>query len=93
MLNGNEKLLAELSQLLVEFSEVCKKESQRVTELQANFEELTTKVATSEGKYTEKDIDGLYATHLELASAKASVVAYTHITDRLTAIVTKMMGA
>ena len=86
MLNGNEKLLAELSQLLVEFSEECKKNSQRAAELQT----IIAAVGVNPGDLTEEDLATLNA---ELSETKVAITAYTHITDRLTAIVTKMMGA
>lgn len=80
MLNGNEKLLAELSQLLVEFSEECKKNSQRAAELQTIIAKEENLVARN-------------VANAELSETKVAITAYTHITDRLTAIVTKMMGA
>lgn len=89
MLNGNEKLLAELSQLLVEFSEECKKNSQRAAELQAAL----AKAGVNPGDLTEEDLTTLNAINAELSETKVAITAYTHITDRLTAIVTKMMGA
>lgn len=89
MLNGNEKLLAELSQLLVEFSEECKKNSQRAAELQATL----AKAEANPENLTEEDLVALEVISEELSGTKVAITAYTHITDRLTAIVTKMMGA
>lgn len=89
MLNGNEKLLAELSQLLVEFSEECKKNSQKAAELQA----ILAKTEANPEKLTEEDLAALKVVNAELSETKVAITAYTHITDRLTAIVTKMMGA
>ena len=80
MLNGNEKLLAELSQLLVEFSEECKKNSQRAAELQAIIAKEENLVARN-------------VANAELSETKVAITAYTHIIDRLTTVVTKMMGA
>lgn len=80
MLNGNESLLKALSDLLVEFSEICKKNSQRAAELQAIIAKEENLVARN-------------AANAELSETKVAITAYTHITDRLTAIVTKMMGA
>lgn len=49
MLNGNQNLLADLSQLLVEFSEACKKNSERAAELQT----IIAKVEANPEKLTE----------------------------------------
>lgn len=89
MLNGNEDLLKALSDLLVEFSEICKKNSQRAAELQT----IIAAVGVNPGDLTEEDLAGLNAINAELSETKVAITAYTHITDRLTAIVTKMMGA
>lgn len=80
MLNGNQDLLKELSDLLVEFSELCKKNSQRAAELQAIIAKEENLVARN-------------VANAELSETKVAITAYTHITDRLTAIVTSMMGA
>ena len=80
MLNGNESLLKALSDLLVEFSEICKKNSQRAAELQAIIAKEENLVARN-------------VANAELSETKVAITAYTHIIDRLTAIVTKMMGA
>ena len=92
MLNGNQDLLAALSQLLVEFSNECKVESERTAVLEATFKELITK-ANSDVKLTEEEAAILYDVNAELSSSKAVVSAYTHITGRLTELVTGMMGA
>ena len=84
MLNGNQDLLAALSQLLVEFSNECKVESERTAVLEATFKEFITK-ANSDVKLTEEEA-------AELSSSKAVVSAYTHITGRLTELVTHMMS-
>ena len=89
MLNGNQDLLADLSQLLVEFSEACKKNSQKAAELQA----IIAKAEANPEKLTEEDLVALNVANAELSETKVAITAYTHITDRLTAIVTKMMGA
>lgn len=80
MLNGNQDLLKELSDILVEFSELCKKNSQRAAELQAIIAKEENLVARN-------------VANAELSETKVAITAYTHITDRLTAIVTSMMGA
>lgn len=80
MLHGNQDLLKELSDLLVEFSELCKKNSQRAAELQAIIAKEENLVARN-------------VANAELSETKVAITAYTHITDRLTAIVTSMMGA
>ena len=85
MLNGNEKLLAE-------FSNECKVESERTATLEATFKELIAK-ANSDVKLTEEEAATLYDTDRELLASKAVVSAYTHITGRLTELVTGMMGA
>lgn len=90
MLNGNEKLLAELSQLLVEFSNECKVESERTATLEATFKDLIAK-ANSDVKLTEEEAATLYDADKELLASKAVVSAYTHITGRLTELVTGMM--
>lgn len=92
MLNGNQDLLAALSQLLVEFSNECKVESERTAVLEATFKELLAK-ANSDVKLTEEEAAILYDVNGELSSSKAVVSAYTHITGRLTELVTHMMGA
>ena len=89
MLNGNENLLKALSDLLVEFSEICKKNSQRAAELQT----IIAAVGVNPGDLTEEDLAALNVANAELSETKVAITAYTHITDRLTAIVTKMMGA
>lgn len=89
MLHGNQDLLKELSDLLVEFSELCKKNSQKAAELQA----IIAKAEANPEKLTEEDLAALNVTNAELSETKVAITAYTHITDRLTAIVTKMMGA
>lgn len=92
MLNGNQDLLAALSQLLVEFSNECKVESERTAVLEATFKELIAK-ANSDAKLTEEEAAILYDVNGELSASKAVVSAYTHITGRLTELVTGMMGA
>ena len=92
MLNGNQDLLAALSQLLVEFSNECKVESERTVTLEATFKELIAK-ANSDVKLTEEEAAILYDVNGELSASKAVVSAYTHITGRLTELVTGMMGA
>lgn len=92
MLNGNQDLLAALSQLLVEFSNECKVESERTAALEATLKELIAK-ANSDVKLTEEEAATLYDTDRELLASKAVVSAYTHITGRLTELVTGMMGA
>ena len=92
MLNGNQDLLAALSQLLVEFSNECKGESERTATLEATFKELLAK-ANSDVKLTEEEAAILYDVNGELSASKAVVSAYTHITGRLTELVTGMMGA
>lgn len=89
MLYGNQDLLKELSDLLVEFSELCKKNSQKAAELQA----IIAKAEANPEKLTEEDLVALNVANAELSETKVAITAYTHITDRLTAIVTKMMGA
>lgn len=89
MLHGNQDLLKELSDLLVEFSELCKKNSQRAAELQA----IIAKAEANPEKLTDEDLVTLNVANAELFETKVAITAYTHITDRLTAIVTKMMGA
>ena len=89
MLNGNQDLLKALSDLLVEFSEACKKNSQKAAELQA----ILAKTEANPEKLTEEDLAALKVVNAELSETKVAITAYTHITDRLTAIVTKMMGA
>lgn len=91
MLNGNQDLLAALSQLLVEFSNECKVESERTAVLEATFKELITK-ANSDVKLTEEEAAILYDVNAELSSSKAVVSAYTHVTGRLTELVTHMMS-
>lgn len=90
MLNGNQDLLAALSQLLVEFSNECKVESERTATLEATFKELIAK-ANSDVKLTEEEAATLYDADKELLASKAVVSAYTHITGRLTELVTGMM--
>ena len=80
MLSINQDLLKVLSDLLVEFSEICKKNSQRAAELQAIIAKEENLVARN-------------VANAELSETKVAITAYTHIIDRLTAIVTKMMGA
>ena len=92
MLNGNQDLLAALSQLLVEFSNECKVESERTAVLETTFKELIAK-ANSDVKLTEEEAAILYDVNGELSASKAVVSAYTHITGRLTELVTGMMGA
>ena len=89
MLHGNQDLLKELSDLLVEFSELCKKNSQKAAELQA----IIAKAEANPEKLTEEDLVALKVANAELSETKVAITAYTHITDRLTAIVTSMMGA
>lgn len=89
MLHGNQDLLKALSDLLVEFSELCKKNSQKAAELQA----ILAKTEANSEKLTEEDLAALKVVNAELSETKVAITAYTHITDRLTAIVTKMMGA
>lgn len=89
MLQINQDLLKVLSDLLVEFSEECKKNSQRAAELQT----IIAAVGVNPGDLTEEDLTTLNAINAELSETKVAITAYTHITDRLTAIVTKMMGA
>lgn len=89
MLHGNQDLLKALSDLLVEFSEICKKNSQKAAELQA----IIAKAEANPEKLTEEDLVALKVANAELSETKVAITAYTHITDRLTAIVTKMMGA
>ena len=91
MLNGNQDLLAALSQLLVEFSNECKVESERTAVLEATFKELLAK-ANSDAKLTEEEAAILYDVNGELSASKAVVSAYTHITGRLTELVTHMMS-
>lgn len=91
MLHGNQDLLAALSQLLVEFSEECKKNSQKAAELQAII--AKAEAEANPEKLTEEDLVALKVANAELSETKVAITAYTHITDRLTAIVTKMMGA
>lgn len=91
MLNGNQDLLAALSQLLVEFSNECKVESERTAVLEATFKELLAK-ANSDVKLTEEEAAILYDVNGELSASKAVVSAYTHITGRLTELVTHMMS-
>lgn len=80
MLSINQELLKVLSELLVEFSELCKKNSQRAAELQAIIAKEENLVARN-------------VANAELSETKVAITAYTHIIDRLTTIVTKMMGA
>lgn len=80
MLSINQELLKVLSELLVEFSELCKKNSQRAAELQAIIAKEENLVARN-------------VANAELSETKVAITAYTHIIDRLTAIVTKMMEA
>lgn len=89
MLNGNQNLLKELSDLLVEFSEQCKRNSQKAAELQATL----AKAEASPENLTEEDLVALEVISEELSGTKVAITAYTHITDRLTALVTKIMGA
>lgn len=91
MLNGNQDLLAALSQLLVEFSNECKVESERTAVLEATFKELIAK-ANSDVKLMEEEAAILYDVNGELSASKAVVSAYTHITGRLTELVTHMMS-
>lgn len=91
MLNGNQDLLAALSQLLVEFSNECKVESERTAVLETTFKELIAK-ANSDVKLTEEEAAILYDVNGELSASKAVVSAYTHITGRLTELVTHMMS-
>lgn len=88
MLNGNQDLLAALSQLLVEFSEICKKNSQKAAELQA----IIAKAEANPEKLTDEDLAALNVANAELSASKAVVSAYTHITGRLTELVTHMMS-
>lgn len=89
MLNGNQNLLKELSDLLVEFSEQCKRNSQKAAELQAAL----AKAEANPENLTEEDLVALEVISEELSGTKVAITAYTHITDRLTALVTKIMGA
>lgn len=91
MLNGNQDLLKALSQLLVEFSNECKEESERTAVLEATLKELIAK-ANSDVKLTEEEAAALYDVDKELLASKAVVSAYTHITGRLTELVTHMMS-
>ena len=91
MLHGNQDLLAALSQLLVEFSNECKVESERTAVLETTFKELIAK-ANSDVKLTEEEAAILYDVNGELSASKAVVSAYTHITGRLTELVTHMMS-
>ena len=89
MLHGNQDLLKALSDLLVEFSEACKKNSQKAAELQA----ILAKTEANPENLTEEDLVALEVISEELSGTKVAITAYTHITDRLTALVTKIMGA
>ena len=89
MLHGNQDLLKELSDLLVEFSELCKKNSQKAAELQA----IIAKAEANPEKLTEEDLVALKVANAELSETKVAITAYTHITGRLTELVTSMMGA
>ena len=92
MLSINQELLKVLSELLVEFSEECKKESTKAAELTAEFNKMVKENKPESKKHDQEEVGNFWMTSEQLFASKGKIIAYTQMMERITAIVAEVMG-
>ena len=93
MLSINQELLKVLSELLVEFSDECKKESTKAAELTVAFKKIVGGDDPDIKKLTkEEEANNFWMTSEQLFASKGKVVAYTQMMERITTIRAEAMS-
>lgn len=92
MLSINQELLKVLSELLVEFSDECKKESTKAAELTSAFKKMVGESNPDVKKLTDEESSNFWITSEQLFASKGKVVAYTQMMERITTILAEAMS-
>jgi hypothetical protein len=92
MVSINQELLKVLSELLVEFSEECKKESTKAAELTAEFNKMIKENKPESKKHDHEEVGNFWMTSEQLFATKGKIVAYTQMMERITTILAEAMS-